>query len=246
MKKIFARLTPWDEYTDISVYFDFMTECDEIGLNVVGFDHCASFLTEDWKKLKENLDTVAYYLRNLDPKNTDGTLYRTVSEVLDDYLPGWENEKKRSSRLIHAWKEAIFDADSNGFDGEPARVLLELFTGKRYSRYAIRGSCQGDYAEIFFPSSEDVRNEQEYCRFVEALYFGTGREVYVHEGEDEPTEPDEIEGSWDYIPIPYATEDECKEYLARYFGDKETTAADVTLWIPTEKHTTVRYDYEIA
>lgn len=139
-----------------------------------------------------------------------------------------------------------FDADSNGFDGEPARVLLELYTGKRYSRYQIHGSCQGDFAEIFFPSSEDVREEQEYRRVVEAFYFGTGREVCVHEGEEEPNEPDEIDGVWDYIPIPYATEDQCKEYLARNFGDKETTAADVTLWVPTEKHTIVRYDYKTA
>lgn len=247
MKKIFARLTDFSEYVDVSMYFDFETECNETGLNVVGLDrYTASFLSDDWKTLSDTLDTVAHYLDNLDPRNTDGTLYQTASEVLDDYLPGWENGKKRSSRLIHAWKEAIFDAYSHGFNGERARVLMGLYTGKKYISRAIRGVCQGDYAEIYFPARETPEENDDFRKMIEAFYFGTGAEVQIHDEENEPNEPDEISGFWAYIPIPYPNETEIKEYLAKYYGDKETTAEDVTLWIPKEKHTSVCYDYEIA
>lgn len=245
MKKIFARMTGWDDYCDVASYFEGEEEAENFGLCVVPTDrHYSGYSSSFWKYLSENLSDIAYYMENVG--TDDECYYPTASAVLDVFFADWTNGKKRSSRLIHEWKEAIKEADANGFEGNAAARLMTLYTGKTYTHGRITGCCQGDVAEIYFPSFGSNEKDEAYRKEIEAYYFGTGREVNIHAEEEEPNEPDEINGFWAYIPIPYASDEECKEYLAEYFGDKDTTADDVTLWIPTEKHTSVWYDYETA
>ena len=245
MKKLFARLTPFSEYVDIESYIDFPSESIETGLSVIAGDRYMSFKSDAWKKIEEVIDHVSYYLENLVDYESPN-YYRRASDVLDDYLPGWTNGKKRSSRLIHAWKEAVSAYDRNGMKDETACRLLELYTGEKYESADISGSCQGDFATVYFKAVPTWEARKKYVEAISAYYFGTGAEVQIHEGEEEPSEPDEIDGFWTYIPIPYATENEIKNYLAENYGSAETTPADVILYIPEESHTVTTWDYRIA
>ena len=243
MSKLFARIAPPD-YIDMEIYFDMKGEVSQGFLNVLGTDrYTASYLSPEWEKLSETLSTAVYYLENL--TENDISFYSRARDVLDDYFPGWEGDKKKSSRLIHEWKEAIFDCNYK-MQGDAACRLLTLWTGKKHVWRAIRGCCQGDYAEIYFPTSGNGDKDDKYAEMISAYYFGSGCEIEIHDEKTEPEEADDVSGFWDYIPIPYPNEEEIKEYLAKYYGDKETTAEDVTLWIPKKKHTSVCYDYEIA
>lgn len=243
MKKLFARIAPPD-YIDMEIYFDMKEEVSQGFLNVLGLDrYTASFLSPDWEKLSEKLSTAVYYLENL--TENDVNFYSRARDVLDDYFPGWEGGKKKSSRLIHEWKEAIFDCNYK-MQWDAACRLLTLWTGKKHVWREIRGCCQGDYAEIYFPTSGNGDKDDKYSEMISAYYFGSGVEVEIHDEDGEPEEADDVSGFWDYIPIPYATENEIKEYLAENFGDEETKPDDVTLFIPEEAHTVTTYSYRTA
>lgn len=241
MPKLYARLAPSDSYVDIDVYLDFENEAREGYLNVLGVDrYTASYLSPDWKMLSSTVSTAAYYLDNLGAN--DFECYDRARDVLDDYFPGWEGNKKKSSRLIHEWKEAILDC-ADKMEEDAACRLLTLWTGKKHVWRSIRGCSQGDYAEIYFPSCGSAEKDDKYRNEIEAYYFNLGAEVEIHDGENEPNEADEINGYWQYIPISYPNADEIKAYIAEMEG---ISPEDVVLYVPTEEHVHRSWEYEIA
>ena len=70
-----------------------------------------------------------------------------------------------------------FDAIYNRFDGEK-RVLraLHIVTGKRYDVRTIRGCCQGDWQNVYFPVDDYTPAALD---ILEADYFNTGSEWIV-------------------------------------------------------------------
>ena len=241
--KLFARIAPPD-YIDMETYFDFKEEAAQGYVTVIHDDsrRYSGYKSPEWNYIEEVIDRVSYYLDNLVSYESPA-YYKRFSDVLDDYLPGWENGKKRSGTLIHKWKEAVRAYDENGLEDETACELLELYTGKKWDYAGISGSCQGDSATVYFPH---IENETERKRWIDALsayYFGSGCEVEIHDGENEPEDADEISGYWDYIPIPYPTETEIKNYLSEQTGIEPE---NIVLYVPTSSRTVTSWSYEIA
>lgn len=242
MKKLYARLAPADSYVDLDCYFDFKGESAQGYLTLVAPRHYTSFKTNEWSYIEEVIDRVSYYLENLVSYESPA-FYRRFSDVLDDYLPEWENGKKRSACLIHEWKEAVRAWDRNGMKDETACRLLELYTGKKWDFADITGCCHGDFATIYFPRIENETKRRAYVEAISAYYFGTGAEVEIHDGENEPEDGDDVRGYWDYVAVPFPTTDEIKQYIAESEGIEPD---EITLFIPGESHTVTTYDYEIA
>lgn len=245
MKKVFARLTPWTEYADVEMYFDFKTESHETGLTVIGGDRCADFKSPEWEEIERFIETVLdelEFVEKPDRSYTAGYYYKNATELFKDYIPGF----KFSPKKVHDWKEVIHEWERNGMEGRTACDVLEVYTGEKWDHASIRGCSQGDYADIYFHAIPDAAERRKFVEAIEAYYFGTGAEAEIHDEKTEPEEADDVSGFWDYIPIPYATENEIKEYLAENFGDRETKPDDVTLFIPEDAHTVTTYSYRTA
>ena len=242
MKKLYARLAPSDSYIDLDGYFDFREESEQGDLTLIAPSRYKSFKTNEWGYIEEVIDNVSYYLENLVSYESPA-FYKRFSDVLDDYLPGWENGKKRSARLIHEWKEAVRAWDRNGMEDETACRLLELYTGKKWDCADITGCSQGDFATIYFPRIENETKRRAYVEAISAYYFVTGAEVEIHDGENEPEDGDDVSGYWEYIAVPFPTTNEIKQYIAESEGIEPD---EITLFIPAESHTVTTYNYEIA
>lgn len=121
----------------------------------------------------------------------------------------------------------VFDSIIDRFDGEK-RILraLHLMTGKRYEKRTIRGCCQGDWQEVYYPVADYTR---ESLDTLETGYFNLGTEWNITTEED----PD---GYYMY----------CYEYgadaiRAEIASAEETTPENVTLlefdgWSRTPKY----------
>lgn len=68
-----------------------------------------------------------------------------------------------------------------------------VVTGQPWKWSIIRGCCQSDWQEVFYPVNEWGR---EALTAFEVEYFNTGSEWIVHEGEFNPEQngPEDIEG----------------------------------------------------
>lgn len=97
-----------------------------------------------------------------------------------------DNGKELSPKEI----QVLYDALWNGED-EDIAMILSIIHCKRYKHCGLRGCSQGDYADLYYP---EKTTSQKVIDWIEAWYFGTGYEVEIHDGEDIPTDYDEICG----------------------------------------------------
>lgn len=244
MKKLYARVAPLD-YLDTSIYFDFAEEAKNGYVTLIsGERNGTDYKSPEWEKLEKIMNDLSDELWDFE---NPGKAYftepaKSATEIFRYYLPNF----KYSPRLVHRWKEAVHAWNEHGMEDETACELLELYTGKKWDFAGIHGSCQGDFATVYFPHIEDGTKRKEWIDELSAYYFGSGVEVEIHDEETKPEEADDVSGFRDYIPIPYATENEIKEYLAENFGDEETKPDNVTLFIPEEAHTVTTYSYRTA
>lgn len=116
----------------------------------------------------------------------------SIMAYLEDYLPKKTNGKRLSPREAHKIREAL-DKSFRRIDWYEMNVIevcLTIIRGMKYVAHEIRGNSQGDYAALYAP--EYVKDDEvSHC---EALYFGTGAEIMVHDGDEEPKEPEDIYG----------------------------------------------------
>lgn len=237
-KKLFARIAPPD-YIDMEIYFDFKEEAAQGYLTVIHDDsrHYSGYKSPEWEELEHNLPYVSEFLCDI-LNGCDEIGYKNMTELFRDYFPNVTN-----TRTVHRLKELIFEYDENGLEDETAVNLLELYTGKKWDYSHISGSCQGDSATVYFPAIENETDRKKFVNAISAYYFGTGYEVEIHDGENEPADADEISGYWDYIPVPWPTETEVKEYLSEQTGIEPE---NIVLYIPTNSCTFTSWTYEIA
>lgn len=137
--------------------------------------------------------------------------YKTATEAINDYLPR-EDGKNYSTKDIHALKKLVeeFQAGRSKEENSIICEVLLLVTREKYGWTTIRGCCQGDWNEVFYPvdeySIEDIREFETY-------YFNTGSEWIIHDGDDEPETPEDIDG-YSY----YCTSYNEREEIAREAG----------------------------
>lgn len=116
--------------------------------------------------------------------------YDSWADVLADILPpSGRGEYTRAERLRipEIASEYYYGADENTC----ICALLEIVTGQPWEWSTLRGCCQGDWVEAFYPANAWTR---ETLEAFETEYFNTGSEWEIHDGDEAPESPEEIRG----------------------------------------------------
>lgn len=110
--------------------------------------------------------------------------YKNATEAINEYLPP-ENGKKYSTNAIHALRCLVLDYSccACSRENEILCKVLSIVDGRAWDWQTIRGSCQGDWQEVFFPVDE--WNKEALADF-ETQYFNEGTEWLVDDGEYDP------------------------------------------------------------
>ena len=118
--------------------------------------------------------------------------YRNATEAITDYLPP-DSGNRYSTKAIHELKALVIQF-STCHSREENRILcavLSIVTGQIWEWGIIRGCCQSDRQEIFYPAAE--WNKEAITAF-ETAYFNTGTEWIIHDEDTEPESPEEVIG----------------------------------------------------
>lgn len=163
--------------------------------------------------------------------------YDNWSNYFNSMLPKKENGKTLSSKEVHDIKLAL---DENNKD-KIICLCLSIITGKKYIHKGLRGCCQGDYVDAYYPEE----TSKEYVDFVEAWFFGTGTEVEIHDCENIPQTADDIEG-YTFYTATWGI-DNLKKEIKRNSGYKEDDDnVEVKLWLYKNSHHIRKDNYEEA
>ena len=121
--------------------------------------------------------------------------YKNVTEVINDLLP--PEKGKYSTQDIHALKMFVNKyPESRSYEKEDIICsVLSIVTKRDWDHRTIRGVTQSDWNEIYYPVNE--WNDKKLDNF-ETMYWNTGSEWCIHDGDAEPETPEDIEGYWIY------------------------------------------------
>ena len=134
------------------------------------------------------------------------------------------DKPKYSTRDIHALKELV-RAYTEAASREENNILckvLSIVTGRKWDWKIIRGYCQSDWNEVFYPVDDWSR---EALSAFETMYFNTGSEWIIHDEENTPEGPEDISGYSCYIVAD--TEEGIRKELAAVAG---CAPSDLVIW----------------
>ena len=179
MKKLYAKtLDPeWFDYRDYE--YDFY---DNNILVDGGRDFGDIDSDKHLKKIKALINDYNCY-------NYEVYYENSIKAYLNDMLPDKLNGKKLSPKEIHRIKQAL-DSDYRYYSDYETSIIetcLSILYGKEYQATTIRGCMQSEYATLYAPVNTDTD-------YYEAIYFGTGTEVEIHDEPDYPRTPDDVQG----------------------------------------------------
>lgn len=125
------------------------------------------------------------------PKNW-ADWYKNATQAITEYLPP-TNGKKYSTNAIHALRCLIIDYSccACSKENEILCKVLSIVDGRPWEWSTIRGCCQEDWQEVFYPVDEWDKAALEAF---EVQYFNAGSEWIVHDEAESPESPDEING----------------------------------------------------
>lgn len=150
------------------------------------------------------------------------SFYKNATQAINDLL---EPDKARySTRDIHALKELV-NAYTEAGSREENNILckvLSVVTRRKWDWRIIRGCCQSDWNEIFYPVDDWSR---EALAAFETMYFNTGSEWIIHDEENTPEGPEDISGYSCYIVAD--TEEGIRKELAAVAG---CAPSDIVMW----------------
>lgn len=166
------------------------------------------------------LDTLESYAEVLESPREYG--YKCATEAAIDLLQPVKG--KFSTGNIHALKGYFsrYGTGSSMDDKEIIARVLSLVTGQPWQWSIIRGCCQSDWQEVFYPVNEWGR---EALAAFEVEYFNTGSEWIIHDEENAPEGPEDISGYSCYIVA--STEEGIRKELAEMAG---CVPSDLVMW----------------
>lgn len=140
--------------------------------------------------------------------------YSNVSQAIDEYLPSVKG--RYSTNAIHAIKRLVSEYSMCPHSEEDAIMcrVLSLVTGKEWDYRTIRGSSQSEWNEVYYPVDEW---STETLQMFETEYFNEGTEWIVHEGDNTPESPNDIEGYTIYCTS--WNEEGIREEIAKMTGE---------------------------
>lgn len=228
--KIYAvTLNP--EHFDYRVY-----DIEEDDGNEVFIDGGRNFCNIDNKgylaKIKKMIDEYSDYELEVYHNNS-------IMDFLNYYLPKKENGKRLSPKEA-GWLKKALDLEKS--DKEIVCECLSIITGKIYKHKGLHGYCQGDYVEAYYPVENGIT---KYLDYVEAIYFGTGTEVMIHDEESEPKTAEEITG-YTFYTSNWKVE-ELKAEIKEQCGYKRSDDnVEVILWLYDKTRTIHIDEYKLA
>ena len=165
--------------------------------------------------------------------------HNSIKDYLNDYLYPLkkENEKQFSPLELHKINIALEDAQFNDIDVRDAiATILSIIHGEPYTHSGLRGYCQGDYVEAYYPTS----TSQKEIDYVEAWFFGTGTEIVIHDSDTIPESEDDIDG---YSILSTAwSDDGLKKDIRETVGCDDDV--EIILWKWTGSHQVTVDHYE--
>ncbi len=190
---IYARqIAP--EYQESPLFIDETFFPDDIA--VFGNRHYKEHMPEVFRRVRDTLDAgeLAEMLEDIEAGRADPVYqYETAEEAIRDMLPP-EAGREYSPRDVDALKTAVTDyAEARRGTEETSALLraLAVVTGKEWDMRTIRGCCQGDWQEVYFPV--DAWSREALDAF-EIEYFNTGSEWIIHDETEAPESPEDIIG----------------------------------------------------
>lgn len=229
MKTIYARtLNP--EIFDYRVYDIREDDGNEViidgGRNFCNIDN-TGYLAKIKKMINEYSDYELQVYHN-----------NSIMDFLNYYLPAKENGKRLSPKEA-SWLKKVLEFETD--EKEAICQFLTTITGKLYRHRGLRGCCQGDYVEAYYPTQTGIT---KYLDYVEAWYFGTGTEIEIHEDEKEPECAEDVTG-YTFYTASWKTEDLIAE-IKQQCGYKAEDDVDVKLWLYKDTRTIHIDQYELA
>ena len=146
-------------------------------------DFCG-LVTEDWKIMTDELPNIEFEIENMDE---DEQTEANLIDLVKSYFHFVNDEQA----LEIARLAANPDPDENDYYCS----VYTIIAGKEYTWTTIRGCCQGDWQEMFFPAEYDKKTVE----MIETEYFNTGAEYMVHDEDSEPETPEDITGYCVYV-----------------------------------------------
>jgi hypothetical protein len=208
-------------------YFDYRCYEDDISEDIIvdGGREFTSMNDEYLQAIKKLINDYQCYDYEVYYENS-------IKAYLVDMLPKKENGKRLSPVEIHLIKEALDE------DNKEKTILtcLKVITGHQYKAVGIRGYCQGDYCDVYCPEE----TTQDAIDYLEAVYFGTGTEIEIHDENTEVFDADDIYG-YRILTTKWKTEDIKKE-IASYY--KDAKPEDVVLYTIAKSYMVKHIEYQ--
>lgn len=140
----------------------------------------------------------AYDNAAADAENLRNSGYRNITELINDYFPPLElRGKPYSTRDIHAIHYTLKMYGCRAYyEGLHIAEMLSAITGTEYRRDTLRGTCQSDWNDIYYPAEYG----REWLAAFECEYFNTGEEwIFSDPLEAPPDDPGDVDGCAVYV-----------------------------------------------
>ena len=161
MNKVYAKQVPPEWQTSPLDYWG-MPE----NVTTDGNIRFNSHMTPEYEHINRHFDNMAYYWEH--------GCYTTIAEALQDYGFCRNDGKTWSNKDKHKWR-LLMEGNATSDDGGLICEALELITGIEFDYATIRGCCQSDWQDVYFPAKYGL----EWLKEFEAEYFNTGTEWIV-------------------------------------------------------------------
>lgn len=162
-------------------------------INVCGNRNYESCTSNVFDRVKECLDAgeLATEFEYIAKKSMYAS-YDTITEAINNWSYH-DGGKTYNTRQVGKLKQLVLkysDCKSNEEDQILVDVL-SIVTGEEWAYKQIHGCCQGEWNNVYYPIQYWTKESLEAF---ETMYFNTGSEWIVHEGDIEPASLEEIDG----------------------------------------------------
>ena len=233
MKKTIYAKTLNPEYYDFRLYEEDAKSNEDIILvsnrNNPGFN-------------EDLIREITYFADSYKGFDYEYCYHNDFEEYVNDMLP---SAKKLASKELKEIKKVLDSYNQKGYStwlNEVIQVCLSAIKGKKYEKTILKGYCQGDWTECWYP----IDTPHEDIEFIEAWYYGTGTEILVHDEENEVHSPEDIEGFTFYTSS--WKEEDLKNEIIKQFSPvtREGDEIEVVLWLYKDTTTIKRDNYQLA
>lgn len=202
-KKIYARQVP-PEYQESP-----LQQCEEYPENVFVFGnpHLIGHRADEIDEIREALENIAYNIE----------IAESLAEIIAEYFPAKLTDDSDNRRVLRAAARLTHPLSDRHEQHEAIADALAVIYPEEFRACILRGCCQSDWQYCIYPAAYGDKFREVF----ETEYFNTGTEWIIHDGDDAPEEPDDIDGF-----SMYCTRDP-REEIAVETG---VTPADVVLY----------------